>query len=56
MSTAGDLESDSYADVVIGMPYYDYSVTNGGVILVFYGNSTDGGLGSDGSPSNADAG
>ncbi len=36
---AGDINGDGYADVIVGAPNYDTSLTNAGAALVFYGSS-----------------
>ena len=48
----GDVNNDSYADVIVGALDYDLGQTNEGVALVFHGGPS--GVG-DGTPSNADA-
>jgi len=49
---AGDVNADGYFDIVIGAPLYDNGQTDEGVALLWYGGS--GGLGSNGTPANAD--
>jgi hypothetical protein len=48
----GDVDDDSYSDVIIGAPDYDNPETNEGAAFVWLGSS--GGLGVSGTPSNAD--
>ncbi len=50
--TAGDVNGDGYADVVIGAIYYDNPQPDEGAAFVWYGSAT--GLGSNGNPANAD--
>jgi hypothetical protein len=38
VSTAGDVNGDGYADVIIGAPYYTHSQEHEGQALVYYGN------------------
>ncbi len=38
VSTAGDVNGDEYADVIIGAPYYDQYVTDGGRVYVYHGS------------------
>ncbi|MBN1900889.1 FG-GAP repeat protein [Candidatus Sumerlaeota bacterium] len=40
VSTAGDVNGDGYADVIVGSPYYDVSSSNDGEAIVFYGHPT----------------
>jgi hypothetical protein len=37
VSTAGDINGDGYADVLVGAPYYDTAQENGGRAFLFYG-------------------
>ena len=37
VSTAGDVNGDGYADVIVGAPYYDNGQTNEGQVSVYYG-------------------
>ena len=37
--TAGDVNGDGYADVVVGAPYYDNGQTNEGRAYIFYGSA-----------------
>jgi hypothetical protein len=57
VGTAGDVNGDGYADVIVGASLYDGAQTDGGVAFVYYGSAT--GLGLDGTrpagnPANAD--
>jgi hypothetical protein len=52
VDTAGDVNGDGYADVIIGTPYYDDGETDEGGIFVWLGSPS--GLGLDGTPANAD--
>ena len=40
VSTAGDVNKDGYADVIIGANYYDNGETNEGAIMIYLGSST----------------
>jgi subtilisin-like proprotein convertase family protein len=42
VGTAGDVNGDGYADVIIGASNYDNGETDEGVALVYYGNGGDG--------------
>lgn len=48
----GDVNGDSFDDILIGADYYDGSVTDQGAVFVYYGSIS--GLGSSGTPANAD--
>jgi hypothetical protein len=48
----GDVNGDSYDDIMIGAFTYDGSVSDQGAVFVFYGS--DSGLGDTGTPTNAD--
>ena len=48
----GDVNGDSYDDIMIGSHLYDDTVTNEGAVFVYYGSA--GGLGNPGTPANAD--
>ncbi|RLC89450.1 MAG: hypothetical protein DRI37_03770 [Chloroflexi bacterium] len=50
--SAGDVNYDTYDDVLIGVPGYDNGETDEGLVLVFHGSSS--GLGAAGTPANAD--
>ena len=57
VGTAGDVNGDGYADVIVGASLYDGAQTDGGAAFVYHGSAT--GLGLDGTrpagnPSNAD--
>lgn len=49
--TAGDLNGDGYADVVIGASNYDKGEDNEGAVFVWFGSAS--GLGANGTPANA---
>jgi len=38
VGTAGDVNGDGYADVIVGAPLYDNGGTDAGRILIYYGN------------------
>jgi hypothetical protein len=44
VATAGDVNGDAYADVIVGAPWYTHAQPNEGQAFVFYGN---GGKGTD---------
>ena len=52
VGTAGDVNGDGYADVVVGASRYDHGQANEGSALVYYGSAA--GLGPNGTPANAD--
>ena len=52
VGTAGDVNGDGYADVVVGAERYDHGETDEGSALVYYGSAA--GLGPNGTPANAD--
>ena len=52
VGTAGDVNGDGYADVVLGSPLYDNGQTDEGRAFVFLGSAA--GLGANGDPTNAD--
>ena len=52
VGTAGDVNGDSYADIIIGAPHYGHDQVEEGAVFVWYGSAN--GLGSSGTPSNAD--
>jgi hypothetical protein len=39
VNTAGDLDGDGYADIVIGAPNYDHGQTDEGEVFVYYGSA-----------------
>lgn len=39
MSGAGDINSDGYADLVIGAPHYDHGETDEGAAFIYYGSA-----------------
>jgi hypothetical protein len=52
VGTAGDVNGDGYADVIVGADTYSNSETNEGWAFVWYGSAS--GLGANGNPLNAD--
>ena len=52
VGTAGDVNGDGYADVIVGARLYDNGQIDEGAAFVWYGSST--GLGANGTPANAD--
>jgi uncharacterized repeat protein (TIGR01451 family) len=52
VGTAGDVNGDGYADVIVGAHFYDNGQTDEGAAFVWYGSAT--GLGANGTPLNAD--
>jgi len=52
VATAGDVNRDGYADVVVGADEYNNGQTGEGAAFVYHGSAT--GLGPDGTPQNAD--
>ena len=42
IGTAGDVNGDGFADVIVGAPDYDFASTNEGMVWVFLGNKGDG--------------
>jgi hypothetical protein len=40
VSTAGDINSDGYSDVIVGAPYYDNGQTNEGRVFAYYGTAS----------------
>ncbi|MFZ2095659.1 MAG: integrin alpha [Anaerolineales bacterium] len=48
----GDVNGDTYGDVMVGAYLYDGAVTDQGAVFVYYGS--DSGLGDPGTPANAD--
>jgi hypothetical protein len=54
VGTAGDVNGDGYADVIVGADDYDHGQDDEGLAFVWHGSAS--GLGADGTPSNADWG
>jgi flavodoxin len=52
LSTAGDVNGDGFADIMIGAPSYTSGYVYAGSVFVWYGSSV--GLGQNGTPANAD--
>ena len=52
VASAGDVNGDGYADVIVGSPYYSLSMSGQGHACVYYGSGD--GLGESGSEYNAD--
>lgn len=54
IAPAGDVNNDGYSDIIVGAPHYDDQTSdlNEGWVFVWYGSAT--GLGSTGTPANAD--
>jgi pimeloyl-ACP methyl ester carboxylesterase len=52
VGTAGDVDGNGYADVIVGAPSYDNNEADEGIALVWLGSAS--GLGATGTPSNAD--
>jgi len=52
VDSAGDVNGDGYADIIVGARDYDDNHTDGGMVFVWYGSAS--GLGSPGTPANAD--
>jgi hypothetical protein len=52
VATAGDVDGDGYADVIVGAHEYDDTYSNGGAVFVWHGSSS--GMGPNGTPANAD--
>jgi hypothetical protein len=52
VSGIGDVNGDTYDDIMIGSHLYDGAITDQGAVFVYYGSTS--GLGSPGTPSNAD--
>jgi hypothetical protein len=50
--TAGDVNGDGYADIIVSAAYYDNGQTDEGAAFVWYGSAS--GLGENGTPANAD--
>jgi hypothetical protein len=53
VGSAGDVNCDGIGDVYVGAPDYDHGESNEGMVFIWYG-SDPGGLGDNGTPSNAD--
>jgi hypothetical protein len=54
VATAGDVNGDGYADVIVGAYYYDNGQSNEGAAFVWHGSHDGVNGGVDGTPSNAD--
>ena len=52
VSSAGDVNSDGYADIIVGAPLYDGGQADEGRVFVWFGSAA--GLGANGTPANAD--
>src|SRR5262249_53142980 len=52
VASAGDVNGDGFADVILGAPLYDNGQTDEGRAFVFLGSAS--GLGANGDPTNAD--
>ena len=50
--TAGDVNGDGYADIIVGAREYDNGQTNEGAAFIWCGSA--GGMGPEGTPGNAD--
>ncbi len=52
VASAGDVDDDGYADVILGAPFYDDALgANSGQAFLWHGSAAD--LGADGTPANA---
>ncbi|MET7257509.1 FG-GAP-like repeat-containing protein [Dyadobacter fermentans] len=38
VSNAGDIDKDGFSDIMVGVPYYDASVSNEGVVMIYKGS------------------
>jgi hypothetical protein len=52
VGTAGDVNGDGFADIIVGADRYDNGQSNEGRVFVWYGGAS--GLGDNGAPGNAD--
>ena len=52
VGTAGDVNGDGFSDLILGVPYYDNGVSDGGMAFIWYGSAS--GMGDPGTPANAD--
>ncbi|MGG7660905.1 T9SS type A sorting domain-containing protein [Dyadobacter sp. BHUBP1] len=39
VSNAGDINKDGFSDIMVGVPYYDASVSNEGVVMIYKGSA-----------------
>ncbi|MFN2291232.1 MAG: FG-GAP-like repeat-containing protein [Anaerolineae bacterium] len=53
VATAGDVDADGYADVIVGASGYDDTYVNQGAVFVWHGSATGVNGGASGNPSNA---
>jgi hypothetical protein len=53
VGTAGDVNGDGYADVIVGAPYYNAPTTNEGAAFVWHGSESGVNNDVDGDPTNA---
>jgi hypothetical protein len=54
VSTAGDVNGDGYADVIIGASSYTHGNTNEGAVFIWHGSASGVNNGTDGNPTNDD--
>ena len=53
VATAGDVNGDGYADVIVGAPYYNAPTTNEGAAFVWHGSANGVNDDVNGDPTNA---